>query len=292
MRHMPRVAARGERVSLRNLGMGSLFPFWLISALLAWKALGHVSSQVLGNDAHAYWLTGHHSHLYEVAPAKLDAFLYSPAFAAVIWPFTHLTYHTFLALWILVEIATFAWLLAPLGWRWATPLLLLCTPVLSQGQIVGLLCISAVVGITHPAAWAFPLLTKISSGVGLVWFAVRGDWAAVTKALAATAAITAVSFVIAPHAWSEWFAFLFRHGGESGWVTYLRMTAAVAVTTIGARTNRPWLLAPAMWLASPVFVGIVGYSYLTAIPRLLLTRDTSLDAAVPTATALSLDPIR
>jgi hypothetical protein len=144
----------------------------------------------------------------------------------------------------------------------------------------------------HPAAWAFPLLTKISSGVGLVWFAVRGDWAAVTKALVTTAAISAVSFVIAPQAWFEWLAFLFRHGGESGWLTYLRMTAAVVLTGIGARTNRPWLVAPAMWLASPVFVGIVGYSYLTAIPRLLQTRDTTLVAAVPTANDLSLDPIR
>lgn len=275
MSHVSLKTTRNGQVALRDLGLGALSPLWMVSALLAWKALGQVNADVLGIDAHAYWLTGHHSHIYEVAPGKLDAFLYSPAFAAAIWPLTHLTYHAFLALWIVVEIGTFAWLLAPLGWRWAVPLLVLCTPVLTQGQIVGFLCIAAVVGMSHPAAWAFPMLTKISSGVGLVWFAVRGEWAALGRAIGAVAAISAVSIVIAPRVWSDWVHFLLRHGGESGWVFYARMTSAVLLTAYAARSNRAWLLAPAMWLASPVFVGIVGYSYLTAIPRLLHVAGTT-----------------
>jgi hypothetical protein len=193
----------------------------------------------------------------------------------VIWPLTQLTYHPFLAVWTAMEIASFAWLLAPLGWRWTVPLLLLLVPVMTQGQIVGFLCIGAVVGMSHPAGWAFPLLTKISSGLGLVWFAARMEWEAVAKALGAAVGVGAISFAIAPAAWGEWLHFLLRNGGNSGGSLYLRITIAVVITAFGARTNRPWVIAPAMWLASPVLVGIVGYSYLTAIPRLLRLRDAS-----------------
>jgi hypothetical protein len=264
-----RFATKPHDVSLRDLGLVQLFPLWLVSALLAWKALSTVTANVIGNDAHAYWLTGHHNHLYGVGPGKVDAFLYSPAFATAVWPLTHLSYDVFLPLWIVVEVATFAWLLAPLGWRWAVPLLLLCVPVMTQGQIVGLLCVSAVLGLSHPTAWAFPLLTKITSGLGIIWFAARMEWRALGILIGTVAAVSALSIAITPLAWSDWIHFLLRHGGGSGKFLYLRVTVAVLLTALGAKLHKPWVLAPAMWLASPVFVGIVGFSYLTAIPRLL-----------------------
>lgn len=260
-------------VSLRDLGLVQLFPLWLVSALIAWKALSPLTVDMLGIDTHAYWLTAHHNDLYGIGPGKLDAYLYSPAFATLIWPLAQLAYHPFLALWAALEVGSFAWLLAPLGWRWAVPLLLLLAPVLTQGQIVGFLCIGAVVGMRHPAGWAFPLLTKITSGLGLVWFAVRMEWLSVAKLLGAAAIVSAISFAFGPRDWLDWISFLVHSGGSSGTLLYVRIVAAVLITAVGARTDRPWLIAPAMWLASPVFVGIVGYSYLTAIPRLLQSRD-------------------
>jgi Glycosyltransferase family 87 len=260
-------------VSLRDLGLGQLFPLWLVSALIAWKALSPLTVDMLGIDTHAYWLTAHHNNLYGVGPGKLDAYLYSPAFATLIWPLAQLAYHPFLALWAALEVASFAWLLAPLGWRWAVPLLLLLAPVLTQGQIVGFLCIGAVVGMRHPAGWAFPLLTKITSGLGLVWFAVRMEWLSVAKVLGAAAMVSAISFALTPGDWLEWISFLATSGASSSSLFYVRIGLAVLITALGAWTDRPWLIAPAMWLASPVFVGIVGYSYLTAIPRLIQSRN-------------------
>jgi hypothetical protein len=272
MRHGPTARRAGADVSLRDLGLLQLFPLWMVSALVAWKALSPLTVDMLGIDTHAYWLTGNHADLYGAGPGKLDAYLYSPAFATFIWPLTQLAYHPFLAVWAAMEVASFAWLLAPLGWRWAVPLLLLLAPVLTQGQIVGFLCIGAVVGMTHPAGWAFPLLTKITSGLGLVWFAVRLEWLSLAKVLGAAATVSVISFAITPGNWLDWISFLLRSGSGSGGLFYFRIVAAVVITAIGARTDKPWLIAPAMWLASPVFVGIVGYSYLTAIPRLLQSR--------------------
>jgi hypothetical protein len=256
-------------VALRDLRLAQLFPLWMLSALIAWKALSPLTVDMLGIDTHAYWLTGNHGNLYGVAPGKIDAFLYSPAFATLISPLTELAYHPFLAVWSGMEIASFAWLLAPLGWRWAVPLLLLLTPVMTQGQIVGFLCISAVVGMTYPAGWVFPLLTKVSSGLGLIWFAARMDWGAVVKVLVATLMVSSISFIITPKYWVDWLQFLLRSGADSGGFLYVRVITAALITAVAARKDKAWLIAPAMWLASPVFVGVVGYSYLTAIPRLL-----------------------
>ena len=41
----------------------------------------------------------------------------------------------------------------------------------------------------HPAAWAFPLLTKVTTGVGVLWFAFRRDWRSLGIAIGATAVI-------------------------------------------------------------------------------------------------------
>ena len=63
-----------------------------------------------------------------------------------------------------------------------------------------------VLGMRWPAAWAFILLTKISPGVGLLWFAVRREWRNLAIALGVTSAIAAVSFVLAPNLWSDFLA--------------------------------------------------------------------------------------
>ena len=59
-----------------------------------------------------------------------------------------------------------------------------------------------------PALWAFPLLTKVTPGVGLVWFAVRREWRTLAAVLAITAVAVGASVAIAPVAWSEWLSFL------------------------------------------------------------------------------------
>ncbi len=80
----------------------------------------------------------------------------------------------FCAAWFGIEAAALAWLVRPLRARWAIPVLLLGLPELVVGNIYILLAVAAVVGIGKPAAWSFPILTKVTPGVGLLWFAARG----------------------------------------------------------------------------------------------------------------------
>ena len=68
------------------------------------------------------------------------------------------------------------------------------------GNVQPLLAAAVVIGFRWPAAWAFVILTKIAPGIGLLWFAFRREWRNLGIALAATAIIAAVSFVVAPPA--------------------------------------------------------------------------------------------
>ena len=69
---------------------------------------------------------------------------------------------------------------------------------LYHGNIHLLLAVAIVLGFRYPAAWAFVLLTKVTPGIGLLWFAARGEWRKLGIALGFTAAIVAVTFVFMP----------------------------------------------------------------------------------------------
>jgi hypothetical protein len=150
---------------------------WLLGLLSAFMAIkAAVLSDVLGQDAHAYWLAGQGELVYGRVPGQRDAYLYSPAFLAVIRPLSMLPWPLFLATWICLEAAVLLWLVKPLQTRWSVPVFLLCMPELMVGNIYVLLAGAAVIGMQKPAMWSFPILTKVTAGVGLLWFAVRGDW--------------------------------------------------------------------------------------------------------------------
>lgn len=127
---------------------------------------------------------------------------------------------------------------------------------------------AVVLGLRWPAAWAFVLLTKVTPGVGLVWFAVRREWRPLGIALGATAAVTAVSFAISPGAWIEWFRMLAvtRELGPE-WVVLpfplvLRVLAAAGLVAWGARRDHRWTLPVGAFVALPA-------PYETAMPMLV-----------------------
>ena len=74
---------------------------------------------------------------------------------------------------------------------------------IAGGNISLLLAVAIVCGFRWPWTWAFVLLTKITPGIGLLWFALRREWRQLAIALGATAAVVAVSFVLTP---GNWFA--------------------------------------------------------------------------------------
>lgn len=259
---------------VRRLTMlAALVAAWMLGPLIAgysvWLGL---MAGIAGQDAHAYWLTAHQPRLYGPGPGELDAYLYSPAFALAIKPVAMLPWRMFYTAWVILEGALLAWLVAPLSWRWSVPLFLLCVPELLVGNVYVLMATMCAVGLRHPSAWAFGALTKITAGVGLVWFLARHDYRAAVTAAAVTAAVMAVSYAADPQAWVAWFAFLAREAGDSGWMP-ARVLAAVVFTVVCARRGRTWGVPVAVVLAAPVAGALAALVPLVAIPRLILESD-------------------
>jgi hypothetical protein len=158
----------------------------------------------------------------------------------------------FIVGWTVLLAVVAIWLARP----WPAALLVLALPV-SQEILIGnihlLLALAIVLGFRWPATWTFVLLTKVTPGVGLIWFAARRDWRALAIALGATVAIVAVSVAIGGiQPWLDWIALLRRDGGAESWRLYVRLAIAAALVVWGARTDRRWTVALAALIALPV----------------------------------------
>jgi hypothetical protein len=121
---------------------------------------------------------------------------------------------------------------------------------------VNLILVGAILaGFRWPAAWAIPLLTKPTLGVGLVWFVARREWRSLGIALGVTAAISAISFAVAPGQWRDWFDLLggYRLPGSDiyPWTIWERLPIAIPLVIWGARTNRRWTVVVAAVIAMP-----------------------------------------
>lgn len=240
-------------------------------ALAVGRALGIVWAN--GYDAHSYWAADLDS-LYAVRLAGgKDVFLYSPAFAQLLEPLRGLSFPEFLGLWTALIVAALAFIAGPL-----TLLVVLLRPVwleLVVGNVNLLIGAAIVLGFRFPAAWSFVLLTKVTPGVGLLWFAVRHEWRSLAVALGATAAIVAVSAALAPWLWVDWFNVLLTNGLAAVPTVspvqvplLLRLPIAILVIAWGARGNHRWTLPIGAFLALPV-IWESGFSLLVAVLPLI-----------------------
>lgn len=127
---------------------------------------------------------------------------------------------------------------------------------ISVGNVHPLMAAAIVLGFRFPEAWAFLLLTKITPGIGLAWFAVRREWINLARALGFTAAVAVVSFLIEPSWWSDWLAMLNGDIGLSGGIAVplpllVRLPVALVLVAWGGRTDRRWTVPVAAFLALP-----------------------------------------
>ena len=201
------------------------------------------------------------------------AYVYSPAFLQLVSPLTALPWQAFMAVWTALLIGAVRFLTGPR--LLAAGLLLPFTAMeVAGGNVSLLLAVAIVLGFRWPAAWALVLLTKITPGIGLLWFAVRGEWRSLAIALGATAAVVAVSWVTMPGAWPRWFEVIMANAGKGGtWASVpipllIRLPAAVALVVWGARTDRRWTVPVASMLALPA-LWYGGISMLLAVIPLL-----------------------
>jgi hypothetical protein len=208
----------------------------------------------VGGDAIAYWRLDM-EHPYTQPNGEIGAFLYPPPMVWLFAPLALLSWPQFWLVWTALLVGTCTWL----GWR-RTLIVLGFPPVALElyfGNINLLLAAAIALGFRYPAAWSFVLLTKVTPGVGLLWFAVRREWRALAIALGVTAVIVVASIVVDNRLWGEWFAALGRDAGAPlGWPLqiplWLRLPIAAAVVIWGARTDRPWTVPVAATIAVPV----------------------------------------
>lgn len=183
-----------------------------------------------------------------------NVFRYSPPIALLFLPFSTLPWPLFAAGWLILNAALYVRVTG----RWWP--YLLAGPVAAElymGNIHIVLAVAILVGFRYPAAWALVLLTKVTPGIGLLWFAVRREWRALAAAVAVTAVIAGATFVVLPGPWMAWLRTLTDTapaGGDLNFVPIplvIRLPLAAAVVVWGALNDRRWAVPLAATLALP-----------------------------------------
>jgi hypothetical protein len=272
---------------------------WLVANLASLPFLAafflNMASHPYHNDVYAFWNAWTDGHLYPDSWEPISEFVYSPAFAQVFWPLTQLPFDAVYVGWTALQFGALVWLLGPAGaflaLAWPLPHLDTYLMPIYGGPIYGtlqngnpmILAAAAVtLGLTRwPEAWAFVALTKVSAGIGLLWFAFRRQWRAFGIALATIAAIVALSFLAGPALWIEWFQLLAGAAAVSGSPETLakdefvpiplavRGLMGVGVVGVAAWRGWPWLVPLGCFLALPD-IHIGGFALLFAIPAIWL----------------------
>ena len=262
------------------------------AAAIDWDRMGLVGALVIGvifsvayvtgqvirpYDLDCYWLATDFGNLYtEDWLDPVYCYVYPPVMAQLLYPFHVLPYAVVTTGWILLCFASL-WVCLR---EWTLPAIALgfvaiAVPALNSSARVWRPAARErhdADGRRHrpamrsspawsPGWFAIPILTKLTAGVGLLWFPFRREWRPFAIGVGITAAVSLISFVVSPAAWIEWIDFTITNYGGTPRVPViggfpLRVVAAVAIVAWGARTNRPWVTAIAGGIALPALYGV------------------------------------
>ena len=194
-------------------------------------------------DAYGIW-NAWSGGLYDIPWLEYEAYVYSPAFAQLIYPFTLLPWPVFAALWTGLAIGILFWMRVP--WMLAFPGVI---DDILRGNIHVFLAGAVVLAVWRQpwgaGAWAFPFLTKVTPGIGILWHPLRGEWRALWVGLGLTAAIVGVSVLLTPDLWAEWISLLAANVGADPRIQVIplpflvRLPIAVVLIVVAARWTRP-----------------------------------------------------
>lgn len=241
---------------LRALRDGLIVAGWLATAFCL--VVVTYFGRSMGYDAFAYWSLDFDDPWGRSMfnNFTLGGFRYLPPIVFLFGPLGALPWWLFLWLWIALMVASIIFL----GRRWALVLFAL-PPValeLYHGNVHLLMAVAIAIGFRHPWSWAFVIFTKLTPGVGLLWFAVRREWRSLLIALGATAAAALATLLVAPQYWAMWWASIMSNLGQPTYgfdvppPVYIRLPAAALLVAWGARTDRPWTVGVGAMLGLPL----------------------------------------
>ena len=271
------VADRAWRNRFEIVGLALAVAIWLAIVVFSapWGRLWGT-----GQDAYCYWFPSLSDPYARSDWTDPIAYVYSPAFLQLLSPIRALPWQAYMAVWTAILMAA---VFVLTGRKWFAVGVVLGLMELAGGNIHLLLAAAMVLGFRWPATWAIVLLTKITPGIGLLWFVVRREWRQLFIALGATALIVAVSFATMADAWVQWVGVLSRVAGRDGtWAAVpipflVRLPFAVALVVWGARTNRRWTVPVAGMLALPA----LWYGGLAMLLAVIALRDPAEPAGRP-----------
>jgi len=271
-------------IRLALVAIGGLAAGVILAASIVGAQHFNSGSLLSGQDAHAYWGAVRTTSPYGDPAGTYGAYLYSPAFTQIFRPLLTLPWAQFLGLWTVMLMGVLLVLTGPVLFALMLPIAFF---ELWGGNIHLLMALAIVIGFRFPAAWGFMLLTKVTPGVGLLWFGARREWRNLAIAIAATAVIVGISWAVDPIAWRAWIDMLIQAPGgppAPGSIAIspvIRLPLAALIVVIAARSDRRWLLPIGVFVALPV-LWWGGLSLLIAI--VALERD-SIEAKVVDAVA-------
>jgi hypothetical protein len=257
--------------------------------------LGYAAFNVPPYDTTLFWTAGHRAEYYGQTWG-IDSgslYVYPPPLAQVLGAVPWVPY---LIVWtallgVAFWAATRSWSLLVLAISTAALIVfdsdhLLANPValtlIGNPQIM--LAAICILGFRYPALWSFALLTKISPGIGILWFAVRREWRSLGIALGATAIVAGVSFVLAPGAWFDFVRFATANAGTPSpnpvvpIPLFIRLPMSALLIVWGARTDRRWTVPIAVgWASLALYESTYLTVWIAALP--LLGRDGERIAA-------------
>jgi hypothetical protein len=225
----------------------------IIAAVTYWLYLTTGGAQAV--DVHYYWAADPHDLYPHPEAGEHNGYNYSPAFEFVAGWWRGIPFEAYEAIWRAVLLAMLVYLAGPF-----TLFVLLTVPVASEINAANIqipLALAVVLGFRWSASWAFVILTKLTPGVGLLWFLVRREWRQFAIALGATAAIAAASFVLMPDAWAGYVRLLTGSPAPAVAPYYLsfwtRLPFAIAFVVVGAWRGWRWPVVVGATLALPVY---------------------------------------
>lgn len=254
-------------------------PLALALAAIVFGWIGLNGAGIYFRDALAYWNPDFDDLYGGRQVGVMSTYLYSPAFAQLVWPLGLLPWAAFAAVWSAINLGVLVWLVGPYVGAF---LFFLPGPVadeISTGNIHLLLAAAIVIGFRQPASWVFVLLTKVTPGIAVLWLVGARRWRHLLLALGVTMTVAALSIATVPSAWFDWVDTLRRSSevSVSGAVAvipgplWLRTIVAGGIALAAGAAGHRWLVPVAATLALPV-PWSSGLSLL--VGSLALTRDS------------------
>lgn len=287
-------------MTYRRMVRDALVLLGILAAVTYWIYL--TAGGGLPVDVRYYWAADPHNLYPHPEAGEGNGYNYSPAFEFVVGWWRGIPFEVFAAIWRAILLAMLVYLAGPF-----TLFVMLTVPVASEINAANIqipLALAVVLGFRWPATWAFVILSKLTPGIGLLWFLLRREWRHLALALGATALIAAVSFVLMPDAWFGYLRLLTGAPAPAVAPYYLplwtRLPVAVAFIAGGAVSGKRWPVVVGATIALPVyyitssamFVGVLPFLR-QALGRLLDQRAVGTQPAAVTGEApMTLDSPR